>query len=275
MVSKKSETFQVRLPGAPLSFRFDEGGWLLGQVHTDQSPAELADMARHDLDTSARNWALRELSASTDSAAVDARRFIVRNEHEPDLRVEALRQMARNPTHEDATVARTALRDPDGAVRSQALQSLSTLAPDGLDTTALAMYRTDPEEDVRATALAVYAGAAGARALATLEEATSPDLPLNIRSTAVRMLGRLRDPGPPTSWPASPIRSSRAASASRPSPRWPPSATRPAPSRSPATRCPITTRSMRRRPLACWGGSERRRREQGSKRPRKRRRACT
>ena len=248
MVSKKSETFQVRLPGAPLSFRFDEGGWLLGQVHTDQTPAELADMARHDLDTSARNWALRELSASTDSAAVDARRFIVRNEHEPDLRVEALRQMARNPTHEDATVARTALRDPDGAVRSQALQSLATLAPDGLDTTALAMYRTDPEVNVRATALAVYAGAAGARALATLEEATSPDLPLNIRSTAVRMLGRLRDPAPPTSWPASPIRSSRAASASRPSPRWPPSATRPAPSRSPARRSPITTRSMRRRP---------------------------
>ncbi len=56
------------------------------------------------------------------------------------------------------------------------------------------MCRTDPEVGVRANALAVYAGAAGARALATLEEATSPDLPLNIRSTAVRMLGRLRDP---------------------------------------------------------------------------------
>ena len=86
-------------------------------------------------------------------------------------------------------MARTALRDPGGAVRSQAL---STLAPVGLDTTALAMYRTDPEEGVRAAALAVYAGAAGVRALATVEDATSPDLPLDIRSTAVRMLGRLR-----------------------------------------------------------------------------------
>ena len=195
MVSKRSETFRIPLPGAPVSFRFDEGGWLLGEVHTDQTQAELADMAKHDLDTSARNWALRELSDSQDSSAVAARHFIVRNERMAELRVEALRQMMHDATTEGADVARTALRDPDGSVRAQALQTLGTLEPQGIAETAMAMYRTDPEVDVRQAALGVYAGASGASAVPVLEEATQPGLPLGIRSVAASALGRLHDPG--------------------------------------------------------------------------------
>jgi aminopeptidase N len=194
MVSKRSETFPISLPGKPLSFRFDEGGWLLGEVHTDQTPAELADMAKHDLDTSARNWALHEISGSRDSTAVVARRFIVRNEHEAPLRVEALRQMTHDSTPEGTDVARTALRDPDGSVRAQALQTLATLAPGGIAKTAMAMYRADPEVDVRQAALGVYAGAAGSAAVPVLEEATQPGLPLSVRTVAASALSRLHDP---------------------------------------------------------------------------------
>lgn len=193
-VAKQSETFRIPLPAEPLSFRFDEGGWLLGTVHTDQTPAELADRAKHDLDTSARNWALRALSDSRDTAATAARRFIVLNEHETPLRAEALRQMAHDSTPEGVGVARAALRDPDGAVRSQAIVTLATLASNGIAETALAMYRTDPDPNVRAAALGIYARAAGPAALSTVLEASRPDQPLGMRQTAAGALARLHDP---------------------------------------------------------------------------------
>ena len=65
MVTHKTDTFAIALPSPPLSFRFDEGGWLLGTVKGDLSPAELADMAKHDLDIRGRHWALTELATES------------------------------------------------------------------------------------------------------------------------------------------------------------------------------------------------------------------
>ncbi len=192
--AEKTQTFDMALPGKPLSFRFDEGGWLLGTVHTDQTPEELADMARHDLDTSARNWALRTLARSQDTAAIDARRFIVLNEHEAPLRVEALRQMSQDSTADGIGIMRSALRDPDPSVRAQALVTLSGLDSAGIGNTALGMYRDDPSSNVRAAALNVYAHAAGEAALTTLVQASSPGEPLTVRRTAAAGLARQSAP---------------------------------------------------------------------------------
>jgi aminopeptidase N len=193
MVSKQRETFRIPLPGAPVSFRFDEGGWLLGTVTTDQTPAELADMARHDLDTSARNWALRALADSRDTAAVAARRFVALSEHEAPLRAEALHQMVHDSTPEGLAVVEAALRDPDVAVRSQALGTAFALAPAAVRDSALEMYRLDPETDVRAAALGIYARASGVAAVPILMTASAPGHAFAIRATAVGALSRLRD----------------------------------------------------------------------------------
>ena len=192
--AEKTQTFALSVPSAPLSFRFDEGGWLLGTVHTDQTPEELADMARHDLDTSARNWALHALAGSRDSAASDARRFIVLNEHEPPIRVAALRQMTHDSTPIGIGIVRSALRDPSAAVRSQALETLAGLDAARITTRALEEYDDDPSSSVRATALAVYARAAGDAALDTLVAASAPGRPSDVRTMAERNLSRLHAP---------------------------------------------------------------------------------
>ncbi len=194
VLAEKTQTFDIRLPSAPLSFRFDERGWLLGTVHTDQTPDELAYMAEHDLDTSARNWALRALSQSQDTAAVYARRFIVLNELMPDLRAEALRQMAHDSTPQAITIVRSALRDPDASVRSQALVRLASLDPAGVADTALAMYHQDISSGTRATALRVYATLSGPSALATVVEASGPVHALSVRFTAAALLPRMDAP---------------------------------------------------------------------------------
>ena len=72
MVSRASDVFAIPLPDAPVAVRFDEGGWLLGTVTGDYATAELATMAEHDLDFSARNWALQALGTSADSEAARA-----------------------------------------------------------------------------------------------------------------------------------------------------------------------------------------------------------
>ena len=131
MVSKRREDFAIPLPGDPLSVRFDEGGWLMGQVTSDQTPAELAAMAEHDLDFSARYWALDQLAGSTDTAAAAARRLIALNEHDAALRQMAVGQMGEDSAAERVDVVRAALRDPDSGVRAEALRTLA-----GLDSAA-------------------------------------------------------------------------------------------------------------------------------------------
>ena len=83
MMTTQDQKFAIRLPSAPVTFRFDEGGWLLGTVNTDQTPEELSELAKHDLDLAARVWALAALDSSSAPAARDARRFISLNDAEP------------------------------------------------------------------------------------------------------------------------------------------------------------------------------------------------
>ena len=194
MVTKQSETFSLPLPGEPLTFRFDEGAWLLGTVTTDQTPAELAELARHDLEWGARNWALRQLANSTDSAAVAARRFILLNEASGTLRAVAVSQMAKDKSAAGIDAVRSALRDPDSGVRATALMTLLQLDTTAATAAAQAMLKSDPNDAARTTALAAYARGAGAAAVPELIAATAVGLPMGFRATAAAYLGRLKDP---------------------------------------------------------------------------------
>src|SRR6185437_4581799 len=102
----------IALPAEPLSFRFDEGGWLLGTVKGDLSVAELADEAKHDLDIRGRRWALGELDGNMDPTALETRRFLVLNDHTEWLREAAARMMAHDANPESKSVLMSALRDP-------------------------------------------------------------------------------------------------------------------------------------------------------------------
>ncbi len=193
-ISKQSDTFAIPLPGAPLSVRFDEGGWLLGQVKSDQTPAELADMAKHDLDVSARAWALSQLAGSSDSAAVAARRFIVLNEHEAALRRMALEQLRDDGTPDGLATAASALRDPDSDVRAQALRTLAQLDTATARARAEDMAERDPNDWVRAAALQVLARFGGAAALPRFLAAVRPGGPFRLRFAAGLGLVRYHTP---------------------------------------------------------------------------------
>jgi aminopeptidase N len=194
MISKLSDTFAIPLPGAPLSVRFDEGGWLLGQVTSDLTPSELADMAKHDLDFAGRFWALQQLAESRDSAAVSARRFIAVNEHNPELRRVALEQMAGDSTPEGKDIVRSALRDPDSGVRVRALRALRTLDPAAALAGARILYAGDPSTFVRGTALAALARGGSPDVLPLVLEATRPGESGLLRQTAAFLLTRYHTP---------------------------------------------------------------------------------
>ena len=193
-ITKQRDTFAIPLPSAPLAVRFDEGGWLLGEVTGDQTPAELADMAEHDLDYTARDWALRQLATSRDSMAVSARRLVVLNEHEGGLRAAALRQMTHDSTPEGEAVVRSALRDPDGGVRSQALQTLLRLDPAAASALARSVFDGDPTDQVRATALSVLARDGDPGVLPLVEAAAEPGQSAWLRRTALFRLPRFHVP---------------------------------------------------------------------------------
>lgn len=194
VVARQRDTFAIPLPSPPLSVRFDEGGWLLGQVSSDLTPAELAAMAEHDLEFAARYWALSQLAESRDTSAVQARRFIVLNGHDPALRRAALGQMVRDSAPDGVGIVRSALRDPDSDVRARALQTLAVLDTAGARAAARRMLEADPNSSVRASALRLAAARDGARALSALLEAVRPGQSLNLRLAAAVSLAQIRTP---------------------------------------------------------------------------------
>ena len=156
-VYKQSETFNIALPSEPFSFRFDEGGWLLGTVQGDLSVVELAQMAEHDLDVRGRQWALQQLAPDHDSTAAAARRFVVLNEHRAELRTLALGTMTHDSSDATHAVVLAALRDADGPTRATALTTLSALDPATAVAISPGLFATDPSNAVRGAALATIA----------------------------------------------------------------------------------------------------------------------
>jgi aminopeptidase N len=193
-VRHQTDTFAIVLPSEPLSFRFDEGGWLLGTVIGDLTAPELAQMAKHDLDIRGRRWALAQLEPATDSVAAEARRFVALNEHAEWLRALAVQQLARDSNPASRAVVAAALRDPEPGVRAAAVAALAQLDPVAAGTVADAMVGGDPSNAVRAAALRAIANARGADAVPVLVAATAPDRPPMLRVTAARLLGATRDP---------------------------------------------------------------------------------
>ncbi len=225
MVTGRNQGFDIPLPAAPVSFRFDEGGWLLGTVTTDQTPTELAALARHDLDFTARWWALRQLASSTDSAARSARELVALNDENPHLRAEAVTQLGRDASAGAASVVRSALTDPAGAVRAAAAVAITHRDSAAAQPTILSLLEHDPSAIVQVSALGAYdpnlavtgtellanrvlngrslairTVAAGrllrkpdGAGLAALETVTDPREPRGLRQTALSVLARWPD----------------------------------------------------------------------------------
>ncbi len=192
MVTKQQETFALPLPQEPLSFRFDEGAWLLGTVKTDQTPAELGAMAMHDLEFGARLWALRALDSNATPAADSARRFIVLNERESMLREEAMDQLATRHDVTDLPLIRSATRDPASGVRGAAIEAWAALDSAGARPAARAMFETDPNAAVQERAIAELDPADPAiRAL--LISRTAPGWPLGLRQEAAYQVRKQPD----------------------------------------------------------------------------------
>jgi len=193
MVTKQSETFALPVSQEPLLFRFDEGAWLLGTVTTDQTPTELSAMARHDQEYGARNWALRALAGNTTATADSARRFIVLNEREPELRAIALGQLAERKDTADIPLVQSALRDPASGVRSAAIEAWASYDSMAVRPTARDMLLHDPNSAVRQTAIGVLdPGDPSIRAL--LVGLTAPGQPLGIRNAAAAQVRNQADP---------------------------------------------------------------------------------
>jgi aminopeptidase N len=188
MVDRRHQTFDLALPSAPITFRFDEGGWLLGTVTTDQTPAELATLARHDLDFTARYWALRQLEASTDTAAREARRLVALNDENEHMRAAAVRQLGNDASAEALSIVRSALVDPSNVVRAVAIESLARRDTAAAQAIAVALIEHDPSAVVQVTALGIYDPSIAPEGSALLVDRVLHGRSLAIRTVAAQRL---------------------------------------------------------------------------------------
>ena len=193
MVTARNQQFDIPLPAAPLSFRFDEGGWLLGTVTTDQTPAELAALASHDLDFTARLWALRQLRHSTDSAAHAARRLVALNDENFHMRAEAVRQLGDEKSADGLGIVMAALRDPASGVRAAAIQAFAVADSVGAQATAMTMAEHDPNSQVQAAAVGLIDPRTSPAAQALLLDRLQHGDGLTLRYVAATRLRLLPD----------------------------------------------------------------------------------
>ena len=193
MMTKQDQHFVLRLPGAPITFRFDEGGWLLGTVSTDQTPQELSEFAKHDLDLSARWWALATLDSSNAAPARDTRRFVALNEHVPELRAEAIRQIGTHDATASRDIVQASLRDPSSLVRGAAIRALAAGDTAAVQATAVAMIMTDPSYAAQDAALSVYDPAIAPQGTALLVDRIARGGALEVRVRAAARLLRKPD----------------------------------------------------------------------------------
>ena len=188
MMTAQDQRFVIDLPSVPITFRFDEGGWLLGTVKTDQSQEELAELAKHDLDLAARWWALATLDSSTSPAARDARRFIALNERVPELREEAIRQIGTADASASRDLIAAALGDPSNIVRAEAIRSLPRADSAAVQGEALELILHDQSFTVQAAALSVYDPTKSPRGTALLIDRISKGGAEGVRAEAAQRL---------------------------------------------------------------------------------------
>jgi HEAT repeat protein len=192
-VTKQDQRFVIALPSAPVTFRFDEGGWLLGTVHTDQTPDELSELARHDLDLAARWWALSALDSSSAPVARDARRFIALNDPVAEMRAEAIRQIGTHDRSTSHDVLASSLGDPSGLARGQAIRSLAIGDTAAVQGEAVRMITTDPSFYVQAAAVSVYDPASAPQGTALLVDRIQHGGSLGVRVGAAERLAHKPD----------------------------------------------------------------------------------
>jgi aminopeptidase N len=193
MVTKQDQRFVIALPGAPVTFRFDEGGWLLGTVKTDQTPEELSELAKHDLDLAARWWALSALDSSSVPVARDTRRLIALNDPVAQMRAEAIRQIGTHDRDTSHDVLAASIGDPSGLARGQAIRSLANGDTAAVQSEAVRLITTDPSFYVQAAALSVYDPTSAPQGTALLVDRVAHGGSLGVRVGAAERLARRPD----------------------------------------------------------------------------------
>jgi aminopeptidase N len=193
MVTEQDQKFDIPLSGAPVTFRFDEGGWLLGTVKTDQTPEELSEIAKHDLDLAGRWWALTTLDSSRAAAATDARRFIALNDHVPEMRTEAIRQIGLFDARNSRDMIQASLGDPSGLVRGQAIRSLANGDTSAVQAEVVRLITTDPNFYAQEQALSVYDPSASPQGTALLVDRAARGGSLGVRLAAAQRLAKKPD----------------------------------------------------------------------------------
>jgi aminopeptidase N len=193
MVTKQDQRFMIALPGAPITFRFDEGGWLLGTVKTDQTPEELSGLAKHDLDLAGRWWALSALDSASAPVARDTRRFIALNDPVDQMRAEAVRQLGTHDRASSEDMLQASLGDPSGSVRGAAIRALATGDTAQVQAEAARLITTDPSFYVQQAALSVYDPAVARQGTALLVDRSAHGGSIGVRLTAAQALARRPD----------------------------------------------------------------------------------
>ena len=184
-LENEHDSFVFPSTDKPLLVRFDDGNWMLKEWSYEKSVEELLYQARHD-DVIGREWAVRQLAAHGDEAAVvEELNAIVFDDPFWAVRLAAVETVASLSERESVEILRAAATDASSKVRRAAVRHLGETEAASLVGFFRETFESDSSYQVQAEALRAI-GRSGDRAqLGFLRRASEMDSPRNvIRSAA-------------------------------------------------------------------------------------------
>ncbi len=129
-IDSLTNTYTFNVPDKPLMVNFDEGHWLLDEVHFHKSEEELAYQLKSDSDVVGRIWAANQLKKVYDSQAEDALISSLKNDSFWAVRSDcaSLLNGYKDKNAEEALIAAT--NDLDARVQQAAIVSLGQFKND-------------------------------------------------------------------------------------------------------------------------------------------------
>ncbi len=201
--SQEVQVFKFKVDSAPLLTSFDPRGILIKELHVTKTTSELLYQLANDSDLPGRLWAMNQLSPRLiDKATTDKEKqeiatavaFALMRDKFWGLRLQAATALESVSGKAPQTALRLALKDPNAAVRAQAITSLSAAN----DTTLAVTYEemlADPSYAVVKAAALALGKTRSPNAYGALEKLmTIASWRDTVRAAALRGLATLGDP---------------------------------------------------------------------------------
>ncbi len=184
-VDSLNNTYTFNVSQKPLMVNFDEGDYILKELHFKKSAAELAYQAKHDPNVAGRVWAVQQLGREKGNEAIAPLISVLKDDPFWGVRLHSAEALSNFDSSSVEVALKAATSDKDARVQVAAINGLAKFKGKGLGKLLEKLYKIRSNYFVRAAAVSSLARVDGRKAESIVRNA----LRQNSYSEVIRSAG--------------------------------------------------------------------------------------